>query len=255
MQSPTQKKPGAMLYALTNPHPDISDTEFNTWYDTDHSPGRAACPGFQRVARFLETDEHKPAFLDVHAKDTPRPPPWLAMYELDGLSALQSEAYKMLWTSTTDDEKKYLGALDRRVYTLISEKVAETYDEYCASGQSRALTHNGLQPPSSSKDLTEEEFHRWYEEEHVPMLSRCPQWLRSTRWELVDAKGVAGEEVSDGGREKIPKFLALHEWTSNEVYTTREMEEAVTTPWRMSVIGRIDKKAEERRMFKLWKQF
>jgi hypothetical protein len=98
-----------------------------------------------------------------------------------------------------------------------------------------------------------EEFHRWYEEEHVSYLSRCPQWLRSTRWELVDAKGVAGEKVSEDGR-KIPKFLAVHEWTSNEVYTTKEMEEAVTTPWRMSVIGRIDKASEERRMFKLWKQ-
>ena len=229
----------AVLYALTTPHEDQSDSDFNDWYDNVHAPSRAGCPGVHHVSRWIATDDKTPS--------------WLATYELDDVSALQTDAYKRARENDGDDESTMFSDLSRRVYRILSDKRADGYATYCGSGQARAMTHVALQPDKTGSEMGDEEFNRWYEEEHVPLLSKCPGWLRSTRWELVDEMDPrTGEKHTD----QVAKFLACHEWEdADAVYTSPEFEHAVTTPWRTKVMARVDPKTEERRLFQLWRQF
>ena len=101
--------------------------------------------------------------------------------------------------------------------------------------------------------MTDEEFNEWYEEEHVPLLSNCPGWLRSTRWQLVNEMDP---RTGDYHTDEVASFLACHEWEdADAAYDSAEFRHAVTTPWRTKVMARVDPKAEERRLFQLWRQF
>jgi hypothetical protein len=49
---------------------------------------------------------------------------------------------------------------------------------------SRVVVLVSMQPTG---DLTEKEFHNWYEEEHTPLFNRIPGWRRTRRAKLIDA--------------------------------------------------------------------
>jgi len=232
---PTAK---GMLYALCEPGAKVPVDEFNEWYDKVHAPSRAHVPGVLHATRFIGVDDKKPE--------------WLAVYEMEDASVVDSPAYKKLWETATPYETGLLDKLetvDRRVYTLMLEEKLDDYDSY--RGKDRIFHPVGLQPQSGS-DLTDEELDRWYVEEHVPMLAAAPGWLRSTRWKLKDAKGA---NLVDVDESKLSRFLAIHEFLHMDAFTSDEMKKAVDTPWRTRVMDNIDKVAEERRKFKLWKHF
>jgi hypothetical protein len=74
---PVQTRPGVLMVAMEPPA--ALDEEFNDWYDTEHFPQRRALPGFLDAARWVCVDGW---------------PRWLAIYELDSMAALESEAYR-----------------------------------------------------------------------------------------------------------------------------------------------------------------
>ena len=246
----------ALLFALSSPHHSLSLEEFTTWYDTKHAPSRAACPGVHSVSRFrAETDSSK-QHAEAFRKDGTSPTPWswLAMYELESEEALATEAYKKAREADGDDESRMFDFLSRRIYRLFSDKKRVDYSTFIAAsgGRTRDLTMVSLEPDPGS-DLSVEEYHKWYEEEHVPMLAKCPGWLRTSRWELVDARDPRKWDVEQTG---FAKFLTLHEWVDADVlYASPEVKDATTTPWRDKIIPRCDAKTEERRLWRLWRQF
>lgn len=62
----------------------------------------------------------------------------------------------------------------------------------------------------------EEDFNRWYDEEHVPALLKVPGYRSGTRWVAVEGE---------------PKYMAFWEIDSMEAYLSKEHDEAVNTPW------------------------
>ena len=139
---------------------------------------------------------------------------------------------------------------------MISDKRRDDYGAFTAAGggRTRDLTMVSLEPDPTS-NLSMEEFHHWYEEEHVPALAKCPGWLRSSRWELVDAREPR-KSGADGVQTGFARLLTLHEWEDADVlYASPEVKDAITTPWRDKIIPRCDGKTEERRSLRLWKQF
>lgn len=247
----------AMLFALTSPHPSVSLEDFNKWYDSRHAPSRAACPGVHSVSRFRAEDDTSPEKAEALRKGgslSPKIEPWtwMAMYELENESALQTDAYKKAREEDGDDESKWFDFLSRRVYKILSVKKRDDYADFASSGKTRYMTVVSIEP-SESSGLSIQEFNDWYEQEHVPMLSKCPGWLRSSRWELSDARDPRMWDIPQKG---IARFLALHEWEdADAVFSSAELKESVSTPWRKSTIGRINAETEERRLLKLWKQF
>ncbi|KAH8812826.1 hypothetical protein F5884DRAFT_786498 [Xylogone sp. PMI_703] len=232
-----ESHPGGMLFVLTSAKGSTVDEEkFNIWYDTDHVPLRRSCPGVLDAARYQATDGKLPE--------------WLASYELESVDVLESEPYKAQWAGMPDWERRMLTdltVLDRRVYRLLSRKTSVDYDSRAKEGH--VFQYVGLEP---SAQLDSPELDRWYAEEHVPLLSSVPGWLRSTRWELVDAKGAAGSRPNDNA-DKIPRFMAIHEWESAESFQHPEFKRAISTEWRNSVMDRQTREKEERRSWKLYK--
>lgn len=72
---------GLGLLLVTMEPQAVSEEEFNDWYDSEHTPERAACPGFRSALRY------------VCVAGWPR---YMALYDLDSLAVLQSEGYTKL---------------------------------------------------------------------------------------------------------------------------------------------------------------
>ncbi|OAA65397.1 Dimeric alpha-beta barrel [Niveomyces insectorum RCEF 264] len=231
--------PAGMLFVLTSVKDSKVDQEtFDNWYDTDHLPLRRSCPGISGAARYRGNDD--------------KVPEWLATYDLESLDVLESEPYKAQWAAQPEWEKQMLAdlsILDRRVYRFLTRSTVEGYATKAKEGH--VFQYVGLEP---SAQLGPAELDRWYAEEHVPLLSSVPGWLRSTRWELVDAKGAAGSRANSN-EGKIPQFLAIHEWESPESFKNPDFKRAISTEWRNSVMDRQNKEKEERRTWKLHKKF
>ena len=231
----SSQEPKGMLFALMSPGGNTLE-DFTTWYDEDHAPSRASVPGVLSATRFQATDNASPE--------------WLAVYELTSPAVLASEPYTKLWQTASSYERDLLDRTEntsRRVYSLLTRKSSPKWER----NKQRVFHTVGLQPREGS-GMTDKELDRWYEEEHIDLLSEVPGWLRSTRWKLEDVKGANLKEID---ARKVSRFIAIHEWDSDAVFQTKEMQLATSTPWRTKVMERVDPISEERRQFALWKDF
>lgn len=62
----------------------------------------------------------------------------------------------------------------------------------------------------------EEEFNRWYDEEHVPERLSCPGFLSARRFKLLDSQP-----------EGQPRYLAIYDLESPEVLDTPDYQAMV----------------------------
>ncbi|HTZ77499.1 MAG TPA: DUF4286 family protein [Stellaceae bacterium] len=72
-----QSRPGLLL-VMVDVDPEQED-ELNRWYEEEHIPERLSIPGFLRARRFVALEGS---------------PKYLALYELAGPEALQSDEYR-----------------------------------------------------------------------------------------------------------------------------------------------------------------
>jgi hypothetical protein len=103
----TDTKPPGFLLVLMQPPP-VLEEEFNAWYDTEHIPERAAIPGFRNALRFVCVDGH---------------PRYLAMYDLENFSVLETEAYARVafdrsspWTKRVTSRVRIYRAAGEQIY-------------------------------------------------------------------------------------------------------------------------------------------
>jgi hypothetical protein len=74
----------------------------------------------------------------------------------------------------------------------------------------------------------EEDFNSWYNEEHIPLLSKAPNWMQSSRYRLIDSN-----------RHDVPSYLAMHKWGSRAAFESQEYVIATTTPWKFRVVDNV----------------
>jgi hypothetical protein len=89
------------------------EDEFNRWYNEEHLPERAACPGFVSARRFVAVEGS---------------PKYLALYELESPAVLESRAYQQIsppseWTKAVSQH--FLRAV-RNVYVDITPEASGT---------------------------------------------------------------------------------------------------------------------------------
>lgn len=99
--------PKGFLLVLMNPPPTFEE-EFNAWYDLEHVPERLAVPGFESGRRYISTGAS---------------PRYLAMYDLEDESVLDSEAYRRVggdnsspWTKRITARARVYRAAGRQIY-------------------------------------------------------------------------------------------------------------------------------------------
>ncbi|RPD60483.1 hypothetical protein L226DRAFT_386838 [Lentinus tigrinus ALCF2SS1-7] len=211
--------PEGILLVFSDPGSAVSEAEYNDWYDNEHVPLRIPIPAFQSWSRWVAVDGEKPAYF--------------ALYDLTDLDAINQPPYSILPQTRSDREKDIIsriGVLDRRGYEKVDVPVpprkGAAYDVRSPGPYISAVLMDV--PPEFEEDL-----NKWYNEEHTELLSKAPQWVRTTRYVYRDG-GVSGNDESLKPK-KVPKFLALHEWTDPSIVEAEEFKAALATPWTKKV--------------------
>lgn len=75
----------------------------------------------------------------------------------------------------------------------------------------------------------EADFHKWYHEEHLAMLSKIPGYRKSERYVLGPAT-----PLTQG--ENPPRFLAIHELESLDGLAGPEIQAANETEWTVRML-------------------
>jgi pimeloyl-ACP methyl ester carboxylesterase len=223
-----------ILYVTMQPQPGLSIDQFHEWYNNEHGPTRLRLPQiFTNGLRWRATDGQEPIFL--------------ADYDVTSMSHLETETYTSLRANRSAREADTIGQVDvtRSFFDTISSSEkpgfvpAEKLTNEEAEG--RVLVSVGFILKDTPE--AEEAIAKWYNEEHIPMLSKIPGWLRTRRIKTSRLEGSSQIIVG-----------ALHEYEKKNGLGGPEHRAAMSTPWKSDVY---DKYVEHmtRRVYELFYVF
>ena len=210
-------RPG-ICYVTARPRPQLPDSQFNDFYNTEHIPD---------MLRY----DFAPLALRYKNADPASPLAYLALYPQDDAARIASpETAKMM------EECRYsrvLGGQDHHElieYGVSAWTHVQTFEGPGAealTGNERGETLVAVTVAPGAGAGAEEDLEAWYREEHLGMLSRCRGYRRSTRYR---------REGGEGSQE--PKFLALHEYacTADEL-PAEQIKETRETEWAKRILG------------------
>jgi pimeloyl-ACP methyl ester carboxylesterase len=210
-------QPGMLLVTM-QPRPGLSLDQFHEWYNNEHGPTRLRIPSiFANGLRFAAADGAEPTFV--------------ALYDVTDMQLLTTETYTSLRANRSPREAATIGQVDvkRHFLDLVAQESApgfvpvEGLPDELAAGTVLALVEIGL----NDKEGAEEEYNKWLEEEHVPMLSKVPGWLRSRRFK--------SSTLESGG---VAKFYNLHEYAKENGLGGPEHKAAMSTPRREALFDK-----------------
>lgn len=196
-----------LLLTMTEPPPAMEE-EFNAWLDTEHLQERLSIPGFVSARRWV-------------AELKPGRGKYLAIYELESPAVLESPEYLARFRNPTPWSRRALGK------TVVFRRWA---CEQILPG--RAPPHSGAKalfvacgdvPPEH-----EQEFNRWYDEEHIPLLCKVPGVLGARRF-----FAAAGS----------PRYVALYDLADEGVPQHPQWKAALATDWAKR-IGKLGEGSE-----------
>lgn len=154
---------------------------------------------------------------------------WAAAYSISSNEIFAQDRYTSLREQRSAREAELLsriGVLDRRIYRLTwdSAQGGAIFPSHSTTpAPASAHTPSRAPRPEVARDANpvivltsvslsskahEEEYLRWYDEEHASLLARVPGWKRTRRFELIDAL-IVGREAHVGDAAKVPRFLAV----------------------------------------------
>jgi hypothetical protein len=180
----------------------VAPDEFHDWYDTEHIPERRRLPGFLTLERWMAAQE--PAIA-------------AATYDLQSLKVLQSAGYCAITGENVSPWSRRLSAKYRRILRFEGEQL--TPDVVAPQGAG-ALLMVGMNVDAAA----EQEFNRWYDEEHLPALKQLPGVLCARRFR--DSTGPM-------------KYLATYHLSSVDVCESAAWKKAVDTPWTRRMHGHV----------------
>lgn len=215
--------PAGLLFVPGEVGTELTEAQFNDWYDHEHVPLRMDIPSFRSASRWIAVDDKRPSYL--------------AVYDLESCDILRQPPYNTLAGTASQRERdvlRHVQLLDRRTYDLLEPCTIQAVDGYNDHGPGPILITMEIEVEPELDD----ELNRWYREEHITLLAGVPGWRRSRRFVLREtgpANGIEAAEVM--AREKK---LAMHEWESLASLETPEFKHATSTPWRMKMFRSAD---------------
>ena len=177
----------------------VAQDEFHDWYDTEHLPERERVAGFLSAQRWIGVED---ANVSV------------AIYDLDTVDVLASPGYTAIGGQNLSPWSKRITAMSERL--LRFEGVQTLPGDALAPAGAGALLLNAMNVAPEAED----DFNKWYDEEHIPALAAvtgtlCARRFRATQGALT--------------------YVALYHLVSPEVVTSAEWKKAVDTPWTKRV--------------------
>lgn len=176
---------------------------------------------FTKYSEYQATDNKEPAWLEIHEYSD---------------------------TSKLPAQNQYLDKAE----SLSNSSSDGTLYYFVSSRQSPTVIINSLRPGGvelvavtmmlQDVENAEAQLDRWYEEEHIGLLSKVPGWLRTRRFRTSSSAVVAGNnEIT---------YLALHEYRTTNGLGGMEHRAAMTTRWRDDIIN-MYAKTKSRRTYQL----
>lgn len=205
-----------LLLVFMNPGPTVSLEEFHEWYDNEHVPLR-----INRFSTFRSAVRYSVSSTTYSSQIQSEKGPeseWGAFYTVSSNSTFSDPSYTSLRSERSERETELftrLAIVDRRIYRL--EYDSDSDPNISKGGKKVGLgvqkaSDTGKYLVTNSVDMKqgwEEEYNKWFEQEHVPMLSQVSGWKRSRRFTLID-NGVNGTAAQPQLAEAIPRTLGLH---------------------------------------------
>ena len=172
-----------------------AEDEFNDWYDSEHLPERQRVPGFLTLQRWIGAADAKIS---------------VATYDLETVGVLASPAYQAIGGQNLSPWSKRITAQCERILRFEGEQTLPG-DQLAPTG-ARALLLNAM----NVNPEVEDDFNKWYGEEHIPALAAvtgvlCARRFRATQSPL--------------------KYVALYHVASPEVVASPEWKKAADSPW------------------------
>lgn len=207
-------RPG-MLFVTMQPQPGLSIDQFHEWYNNEHGPTRLRLPAiFATGQRYCATDAQQPTFL--------------ATYDVDDMALLTTPAYTDLRANRSPREAKTIGQVSVKRFLLELQSSRQSTGFVPFAGQSdEAVDGTELVVVTMTlQDIAgaEEQVIRWYEEEHFPLLTKVPGWLRTRRYSISD--------LDQAGAAAPFQLISLHEYQKNNGLGGPEHRASMDTPWR-----------------------
>lgn len=202
------------------------------WYDNEHAPARLTVPGFSNAARYKATDAQIPSWVGNFESASPSIASWVAIYEIASPSIAYSEPYKALSLQASEREKSLiprLALLNRRVYEPLTVKTRPGFSTSDLPGKYLLVVTFLVQPE------LDEEFNNWYEQEHIPDLSKVPGWQRARRYKLDSSVELARGPAATP-ENPVHNYLTLHDWDRDGYLTFPEFTAAIATPWSAKML-------------------
>ncbi|EED80752.1 predicted protein [Postia placenta Mad-698-R] len=203
--------PPAILFVFSEPGSNVTEEEFHDWYDNEHIPLLVDISAFRSWTRWAAVDGTKPAYG--------------AAYDLESYDVMQQPSYKALVETRSEREKdilKRIQVVDWRIYELHGGPTTPPSALFDPAKPASYAAFVFI----TTKPEFEEEFNKWYDEEHIPLLAKVRGWIRSRRFRLKDW-GHMGVEVT----KEPPKYFAVHEWATLDGTRSEEYRAALESPW------------------------
>ncbi|KAK5690779.1 hypothetical protein LTR97_011940 [Elasticomyces elasticus] len=204
------KGPGYLAVAI-QPGSSTDEAAFHHWYNTEHGPLRLRLPFILTGDRYKAADDQTPS--------------WSAVYNVSDLAWIEKRIYSRLREERSQQEKKVMStfdSLDRKIYSIISTE-----------GDFEGPAPLQLAASIRVKEADADDFNKWYEEEHTPMISKIPGWLRTRRFKM-EVGGLMGMPP-----QGEVEYLAVHDFEAKNGLNGPEHEAARNTPWRKSIIEKV----------------
>ncbi|KAL9097301.1 MAG: hypothetical protein Q9165_000728 [Trypethelium subeluteriae] len=198
----------------------VDDDLWTKWYTVEHLPDLVKSKIYDRATLYKEVEVP----LDI-GRGVTHSRKFLAAYQTAHEEPLGMQAQQ--GTRTTSEifaeqggpkEIGKNGDHDARIYKLIQDYDPDKVGEV----PSPCILTVELQP------IDEEDYDRFYREEHLDLLHKVPGFRRSQRYVLGQrTKFTQGEP---------PKFLAIHEFNDLSVLAGPEMTETNSRPWTQKIL-------------------
>jgi hypothetical protein len=158
----------AIYLVYTDLVDDKYDTEFNTWYDTQHLPQLKGIPGILDAARY------------VAVKGGPK---YLAVYELELPEVIQSDAF-VNRPRTPLDERLSPTAIGTNLTRVLGDQIFPNGLEQASRGMAPALQIGRMSVP----DAVDAEWNAWYNGEYIPGYRTVPGVVYARRYRVLQGE-------------------------------------------------------------------
>lgn len=201
------------------PKPGLSLDQFHEWYNNEHGPTRLRLPDiFPNGLRYRATDGETPEYM--------------AVYDVTSMNHLETERYLTLRANRSPREASTIGEVEvtRFFYDLLHTKEASSFvpPENLSDEEAEGRVTVAVEITPTDSPGAQDEYQKWYTEEHANMLSKVPGWLRSRFFKTSSV---------ESGVDKTT-FFALHDYTKDNGLGGSEHKASMDTPWRTQVFDK-----------------